>query len=59
MQNLNYWVCTHPDNPEDTLEFYSLHDDNDTTEVGVHDTLVDYFGTDGFYHLINGTLFKF
>jgi hypothetical protein len=56
-RNLMYWVCTHPDDPQDTLELYSLNV-RDTLEVGVNDTLIDYFGTDGFYHLVGDTLYN-
>ncbi|MFA6617895.1 MAG: hypothetical protein WCT23_02365 [Candidatus Neomarinimicrobiota bacterium] len=56
-RNMLYWVCTHPDNSQDTLEFYDLNN-RDTLEVGEHGSLINYFGTDGFYHLVNDTLYN-
>ena len=56
-RNLLYWVCTHPDDPSDTLELYDLNV-RDTMRVGTADSLVNYFGTDGFYYLVNDTLYN-
>ncbi len=56
-RNLLYWVCTHPDNPQDTLDLYDLNV-RDTMDVGLNDTLINYFGTDGFYYLVDDTLYN-
>ena len=57
---LFYWVCTHPDNPEDTMEFA---DANVSHPHGIEldhptmlDTIYNIFGTDGMYYLKDSKL---
>jgi len=54
-RNLMYWICTHPDDPEDTLVFADWNY-ADTSEIGLYDTLYNIFGTDGLYYVNNSML---
>lgn len=54
-RNLMYWICTHPDDLADTLDFPSLNY-ADTSVIGLNDTLVNIFGVDGPYYVDEDTM---
>jgi hypothetical protein len=59
---LFYWVCTHPDNPEDTMEFAQVNTSDpygiELDDPSLNDTIVNIFGIDGLYYNSNDTLYN-
>lgn len=59
---LFYWVCTHPDDPNDTLEFAQVNASDpygiELDDPSLNDTIVNIFGTNGLYYDSNDTLYN-